>query len=114
MAYKNPDDQKAASRKHYLANKQAYLERNTKYRLNIRDFIKEIKDNKPCADCGNKYPYYVMDFDHLDMTTKLNEVNFLSSTGRIRALKEEIVKCELVCANCHRERTHLRTINARL
>src|SRR4051812_3197627 len=106
MAYRNPDDQKAASKRHYAAHKQDYLARNAKYRLAIRKFVHDIKANTPCKDCGVQYPYYVMDFDHLSKDLKLNDINYLSSTGRIGALKKEIVKCEVVCANCHRKRTH--------
>lgn len=106
MAYKNIEDQKAASRRHYLANKETYLERNKKYRVKIQHFIREIKEKTPCTDCNQVYPYYVMDFDHLE--NKENMVSFLSATGRIGALKREIEKCEIVCANCHRIRTHQR------
>jgi hypothetical protein len=109
MAYKDPLQQRLASKRHYLANKDKYLERNDEYRLAIRKFVRGIKESSPCADCGQNYPYYVMDFDHLDSNLKLNDINYLTSTGRIGALKEELVKCEVVCANCHRIRTHTRT-----
>ena len=113
MPYKNKQDQLLASRKHYLNNKQKYLKRNVAYRDSIRKFVQEIKENTPCHDCGNFYPYYVMDFDHINASEKENGINFLSSTGRIGALKKEIVKCELVCANCHRQRTHMRALRTR-
>ncbi len=113
MAYKDINDRKAASKRHYQANKQRYLERNTRYRAEIHNFVKEIKEKKPCKDCDVKYPYYVMDFDHLDESTKVKDINFLSSTGRIGTLKQEIVKCEVVCANCHRVRTHKRILSRR-
>ena len=106
MAYKNIKDRKAASRRHYLANKERYLERNKRYRLEIRQFIRQMKENAPCADCNQYYPYYVMDFDHLE--NKEQGINFLASTGRIGLLKKEVIKCEVVCANCHRKRTHVR------
>jgi hypothetical protein len=102
IAYKNIEDRKAASRKHYLANKNAYLDRNKRYRNTIREYIREIKESRPCSDCRRKYPYYVMDFDHLE--DKENIISFLTATGRIGALKKEILKCEIVCANCHRLR----------
>lgn len=111
MAYKNIEDQRAASKRHYLANKQSYIDRNKKYRKTIQNYVKSIKEDSPCLDCGVKYPYYVMDFDHLD--NKEFGVNFLSATGRIAALKKEIEKCELVCSNCHRKRTHNREICTR-
>lgn len=69
--------------------------------------IEQIRKKKaiPCADCGHRYPYYVMDFDHRDPAKK----EFNISTFRARnpaALWAEIDKCDVVCANCHRERTH--------
>lgn len=111
MAYKDVEAQKAASKRHYQANKQSYLERNKRYRGEIKEYIQALKESQPCADCGLKYPYYVMDFDHLDGTLKENGINFLSNTGRIGAVKKEIAKCEVVCANCHRIRTHQRYIH---
>jgi hypothetical protein len=112
MAYKNAEDRKAASKRHYEANKQSYLSRNKKYRQSIRLYIQAMKEASPCHDCGTSYPYYVMDFDHLDSQNKENDINFLSNTGRIGAVKREIEKCELVCANCHRIRTHQRYLNS--
>ena len=106
MAYKDIEARKAASKRHYEANKQKYLERNKRYRMIIRDYIRNIKGTTPCSDCNRQYPFYVMDFDHLE--NKENAVSFLMSTGRIGALKREIKKCEIVCANCHRLRTHKR------
>ena len=111
MAYKNIEDQRLASRRHYIANKSKYLERNKKYRKDVQNFIRDIKESSPCIDCGVKYPYYVMDFDHLE--DKEFGINFLSATGRIGALKKELEKCELVCSNCHRKRTHEREICTR-
>lgn len=108
MAYKNIEDRKAASKRHYYANKSKYLTRNQEYRKYINDFVRNIKEKTPCADCGLNYPYYVMDFDHLEKQSKSNIVSFLAKTGRIGALKQELTKCEVVCANCHRARTHKR------
>lgn len=108
MAYSNIEDQRAASKRHYKANKLKYLERNTNYRQKILAFVREMKESNPCSDCGKFFPYYVMDFDHIGQQPKLFNINYLSNTGRIGALKKEIVKCEVVCANCHRIRTHKR------
>lgn len=71
-----------------------------------------IRDAKaaPCADCFVSYPYYVMQFDHL----RDKHFNIGSSIAQVSAsrLCEEIAKCDVVCANCHAERTHQRRINA--
>lgn len=44
-----------------------------------------------------------MDFDHVD-GTKVANINILRNYST-QALSEELAKCELVCSNCHRERT---------
>lgn len=103
MSYKNISDQRTASKKHYLENKEKYLERNKRYRNSIRQYVQSIKENALCADCGENYPYYVMDFDHI--SDKEFDINFLTATGRIGAIKREILKCQIVCSNCHRIRT---------
>lgn len=111
MAYKNIEDQRAASKRHYYNNKQSYLDKNKQYRLHIRKFIIDFKENVECVDCGVKYPYYVMDFDHLE--DKKFNISYLAATGRIGKLKDEIAKCEIVCANCHRKRTYEREMRTR-
>jgi hypothetical protein len=62
--------------------------------------------NRPCMDCGIRYNPWVMDFDHRDRSTKYAIVSELALTGRLVAMRKEIAKCDVVCSNCHRERTH--------
>ena len=66
--------------------------------------LKTIESAKavPCADCGQRYPHYVMDFDHRDPTIKVMNVGETRSKAKTL---EEIAKCDVVCSNCHRERT---------
>ena len=66
-------------------------------------YIRKAKD-KPCADCGVKYPHYVMDLDH---NGQEKVIKIAQSVGRVsdERLLAEIAKCDVVCANCHRERT---------
>jgi hypothetical protein len=72
----------------------------------IREYIAQQK-SVPCADCKGIFPPYVMDFDHLGIEEKL--FNIGGSTAKsLKAVKAEIAKCEVVCANCHRIRTHSR------
>lgn len=69
-----------------------------------RALLAEYKD-VPCTDCGVTYPSYVMDFDHRDSTRK--EFTLAESlTLSLKRLLAEIEKCDVVCANCHRERTY--------
>jgi hypothetical protein len=71
--------------------------------------IREAK-SVPCADCGHSYPHYVMDFDHREGEIKLfniaSRVRGNVTAPRLEAIRQEIAKCDVVCANCHRERTH--------
>jgi len=79
-----------------------------------REYLKKeiVKlKSSPCVDCGETYPFYVMDFDHRPGTNK----SFALSRGLyekrpLSVLLEEIAKCDLVCANCHRARTYQRSI----
>ena len=64
---------------------------------------------RPCADCGVQYPFYLIDFDHRDAETKMYELNAVDRMT-VKAIKCEVEKCDVVCANCHRERTFQRRI----
>jgi len=47
-----------------------------------------------------------LQFDHLDQSTKLNTVSRLASLSKdIEIIKEEIAKCRLICAHCHKLHT---------
>ena len=78
--------------------------------LRQRELIREVK-SIPCLDCGVEYPAYVMDFDHVR-----GEKKFLiaRAPGHVSddALAAEMAKCDVVCSNCHRERTARRLRDA--
>ena len=107
MVYKNPNDtrQKEAQRRYYLKNKQYYLDANKLKRQRMRLWLQSIKDNKPCTDCHIQHPYYVLDFDHREPSQKKEILSRLVNHLSWKRLKEEVSKCDLVCANCHRKRT---------
>lgn len=72
-----------------------------------RALVVEAK-SRPCMDCGQSYPYYVMDLDHRPGSGKVLNLAAMAS-GRSRYslddIRAEIAKCDVVCANCHRVRT---------
>lgn len=72
-------------------------------KLNI--IIDQAK-NIPCMDCGVSYPIFVMDFDHRDPSQKIGCVRTLVKKKSERIIREEIAKCDVVCSNCHRQRTY--------
>lgn len=68
-----------------------------------KKFVNEYKENHNCVNCGDDRPY-VLDFHHRDSAEKENEIpNMVSSGYSIKKLKEEMDKCDILCANCHRE-----------
>jgi hypothetical protein len=70
-----------------------------------REYVRKIKEDNPCTDCGEYYHYSQMDFDHIDGKKKHNISRVANSAVSIKTIKDELRKCELVCANCHRLRT---------
>jgi len=56
-----------------------------------------------CVDCGEKDPV-VLEFDHFK--NKLIEVSKLvGNVSPFKKMGDEIDKCEIRCANCHRRKT---------
>jgi hypothetical protein len=119
VPYKNPEDRRARDRAYYLANKEKKKAQNRVYYLANKEafranaVISEAKliaeyralKSKPCVDCGIEYPYYVMQYDHRDDTDKVDNVSWLLRMHQARAMRVEIAKCDVVCANCHAVRT---------
>jgi hypothetical protein len=95
-------DERVLKQKEYNSSSKIRIELVRLERRRKRlEFIWNLKD-KPCADCGNRYHPYAMDFDHLDKFTKNRDV---SQINRIEEIVEEAKKCDVVCSNCHRIRT---------
>ena len=87
------------SEKSSVAKQKSYLAK----------YIQELKEKTPCMDCKESYPYYVMDFDHVRGRKQANVMELVPTLSKKR-IDEEIAKCEIVCSNCHRIRTHMRRI----
>ncbi len=97
--------------------KQWYERNKQRHRANVaatklaqrnknKELVREAK-RRPCADCGASYPPYVMDFDHV-RGVKVGNIALLKTYASTAVLLAEIAKCDVVCSNCHRIRTHKR------
>ena len=75
-------------------------ERNRKY---LVDFLMK----NPCVVCGED-DIVVLEFDHIDPSTKKFNVSRMVSSQHhsIATIQKEIEKCQVLCANCHRRKTH--------
>lgn len=110
MAYKNKEDQQAAQRRWYEQNTELHKARSKERRARVgaenRSKIIKIKESNPCTDCKEFYPFYVMQFDHINNDKHADVGTMVNHSWS--AIQREIEKCELVCANCHAARTWTR------
>ena len=85
--------------------------RNRNSKGKKKQHVSEIKEATPCTDCGVNYPAHVMDFDHIN-GDKSYTIGEMVSNCSWEDLLKELKKCEVVCANCHRQRTWYRQIKS--
>ena len=111
MPYKNKEDQAKCARKHYDKNKHIYKERATAHtkisRIRNKKYILEYLKTHPCVDCGED-DVIVLEFDHVRGVKSENISDIHSRGWSIKRIQEEIDKCEVRCANCHRRVTYKR------
>lgn len=111
MPYKDPLAQKAAQAAWYQRNKKELSRKTRDARTIKRQYVRDYKLlNSICTDCKISYPPHILDFDHL------RDKKFqISSKGvkdySLESIKKEIEKCEIVCSNCHRHRTYMRSVD---
>lgn len=84
--------------------KKCHGEQKAEIRLRRRRFIWDYLLSHPCVDCGESDPT-VLDFDHVRGTKIENVCTMLCRGQTLDRIKEEMDKCEVRCANCHRRIT---------
>jgi hypothetical protein len=92
-----------------MAEKRTYQERR-KYLLKavqrrrekVRRMAVEYKGGR-CQVCGYDRCIEALEFHHLDPTQKDFGISHKGYTRSWEKVKEEVDKCILLCANCHRE-----------
>lgn len=73
-------------------------------RLDVaRQYVWDYLSANPCTICGESDPI-VLEFDHLDQNDKVGNIAEMKWSS-IATLQEEISKCRVLCANCHRRHT---------
>lgn len=81
---------------------------NTYHSQSIRAFRRKLKFVKKlggkCKSCGYSKNLSALEFNHIDPSNKSFSLcsRKLSNTN-LKELEKEVEKCELLCANCHRE-----------
>lgn len=93
------------NRERYLANPQAFKDRATEHKLKSRAFVRAYKASHGCSRCPETHPA-CLDFHHINPETKSklsNGTRAISYMWSIKRIKLEILKCIILCANCHRK-----------
>lgn len=90
------------SKAHKLVMQRARINR-------LRAEIREYLLKHPCMDCAESDPI-VLDFDHVSDNKTMEISNAMRHGWAISKIMDEIKKCEVVCSNCHRRRTHQRRL----
>ena len=93
---------KEYGKEHYRNNKEYYYERNKKARIELRKWYSEYKSNLQCKICGETHPACI-DFHHKDIFTKKFDISRSLPIGSKKRILEEMKKCDVLCANCHRK-----------
>lgn len=73
-------------------------------RVRQRQLVIDYFSEHPCTDCGEPDPT-VLEFHHVRGVKKYNVGSIANGSHSDKLLFEEIAKCIVLCANCHRRRT---------
>ena len=89
---------------YYQRNKEKELKykhgRQVDKREEARHFVFTYLSDHPCVDCGESDPM-VLTFDHVQGDKKMNLSQMVNQGYGFDAIKNEIGKCVVRCANCH-------------
>jgi hypothetical protein len=87
---------KTKAGREYLSN----LGRDTRKRK--KDWLVAFKEKAGCKDCKKKLPHYMLEFDHC-RGSKVFSMGMVAHRSW-HSIFEEMDKCDVVCANCHKSR----------
>jgi 5-methylcytosine-specific restriction endonuclease McrA len=99
---------KASSAAYYQNNKDEH--KNVVYEnklANIKvlqEFVIEYLKEHVCVDCGES-DYIVLEFDHVRGVKRKAISAMIQNSYSLDSLKEEIEKCDVRCANCHKRKS---------
>jgi L-lysine 2,3-aminomutase len=92
---------------HYDRNKDYYISKKDLRKQDLRavnrpQMIAYLQEH-PCIDC-QETDIRTLDFDHVRGKKKCN-VSRMVDYHKWETILQEIAKCEVRCANCHRKKT---------
>lgn len=100
---------------HLNSNTKVNVSKKKKGTYESLDFIDELqafKQRNGCSDCKVMYPHYILEFDHRPEFKKIDNVyRVYKKFGKDKAW-QEVAKCDVLCANCHKSRTFERGLES--
>jgi hypothetical protein len=99
---KSSDKQKEWKRKNYQENKDKFKAKLKTLRQSMVEWFADYKSKVCCELCGFSHPAAI-EFHHKNPKDKFKDVAVMvhSSFAKDKIL-EEMGKCAVLCANCHR------------
>jgi len=75
--------------------------RNKKSQTRNKRFVLDYKYQRCCVLCGWKKHTEILQFHHTNKKEKVRGISQLVRANSLKAIKDEIKKCILLCPNCH-------------
>lgn len=99
------EETQTKSQKYYKKNRDAVLQR-TRNRLRLHTLrLNYIQRKATCSHCGI-WDFTVLEFNHMPGVNKLFNIGRTKSKSKSWAkIMNEVRKCEILCANCHKRVT---------
>jgi hypothetical protein len=101
-----PDDKSweniSSYQRYYYKNREKEKERTSQRTEKLKKWYREYKQNFACEYCGEDHPACI-DFHHTgEKEISVSNLVTRKNTSKKR-IKNEIRKCKVLCANCHRK-----------
>jgi hypothetical protein len=94
-----------AFRRYQTSSKKAIKACYRRQITNRRKLIDQIKLDSGCCICGYNSHAVALDFDHLNPAEKDFTIGNKYAHKPWQTILDEIEKCRILCANCHRVET---------
>lgn len=92
---------KQYQKNHYKINKLDYASKAKQHRHKMAEWFAEIKSKMKCCECGEDH-VACMDFHH-NGNKEIELADAIAAGWGEKRILEEIKKCKVLCANCHRK-----------
>lgn len=88
-------------KEHYRTHKVYYAKKQGLHRKEIMEWVKAYKRTHPCELCGQSHEA-IITFHHTNRKDKAFGLDMTTVRSRsFGAVKREVLKCQVLCFNCH-------------